>query len=189
MPENPAEDPVEAIRRRAGDAIRGPWIWAGNTETGQVSLATADRGRIFILRPHAEKVARWHTHDGDGPITDSEYAALAPRDRDRYERFVSVDSDLLFAGRGGGGDRERFGGRMVSFREIARYDVLDGATREEAGLSPDAGPRNSRLYREDFLALDSPEAEFIAHARDDVDTLLAEVDRLRAELAALKPAG
>lgn len=33
----------------------------------------------------------------------------------------------------------------------------------------------------------SPNAEFIAHAREDIPALLAEVARLRAELAALKP--
>lgn len=75
-------------------------------------------------------------------------------------------------------------GWMRSYRDVARYEVLGGQTRAEAGLAPDAGRMNSPLYREDIVGLDTPEADFIAHARQDVDDLLAELDAVRAVAAA-----
>lgn len=78
-------------------------------------------------------------------------------------------------------DQER--GVTVSHHDLVRYDVLGAKTRAEAGLDAGAGRSNSPLYREDFTGITTPEAEFIAHSREDVDLLLAEIDRLRDELA------
>ncbi|GIJ51294.1 hypothetical protein Val02_81800 [Virgisporangium aliadipatigenens] len=50
-------------------------------------------------------------------------------------------------------------------------------------VAPDATSReDERVYRADLAGIRNPDAEFIAHARADVDALLAEVDRLRAQL-------
>lgn len=68
---------------------------------------------------------------------------------------------------------------LRSYRDLARYEVLDGRTRAEhaaAGGTIDGERRD--LYRHSIVGIDTPEAEFIAHARSDVDWLLAEVDRL-----------
>lgn len=42
------------------------------------------------------------------------------------------------------------------------------------------------IYRKDVSDVLHPDAQFLAHAREDVPALLAEVDRLRAELAAAR---
>jgi hypothetical protein len=74
-------------------------------------------------------------------------------------------------------------GWMVPWCDVARYEVLNGRTlaEHEAAGGRINGERRD-LYRQDIVGLDNPEAEFIAHARQDVDDLLAEVDRLRAVL-------
>ncbi len=63
-------------------------------------------------------------------------------------------------------------GLMVSWRDVARYEVLDGRTlaeHEAAGGMIAGKPRD--LYRGDIVGLATPEAEFMAHARSDVDAL------------------
>lgn len=40
-------------------------------------------------------------------------------------------------------------------------------------------PADPRVYRHDLVGFRSPDATFIEHSREDIDTLLAEVDRLR----------
>jgi hypothetical protein len=51
-------------------------------------------------------------------------------------------------------------------------------------VAPDATSRDDRrVYRADIIGIRHPDAEFIAHARQDVDDLLALVDELQAALA------
>lgn len=99
---------------------------------------------------------------------------LAPHDahlsRDGFawlSRGVQVYEDLRFQDHG-----EHL---MVSYRDIARYEVLDGRTMKEHLTN---GGRESDLYREDIVGLDNPDATFIAHSRSDVDYLLAIIDRV-----------
>lgn len=50
-------------------------------------------------------------------------------------------------------------------------------------VAPDAtSDDDPRLYRHTIRSIRNPDAEFIAHSRQDVDDLLAEIDRLNAEL-------
>lgn len=52
-------------------------------------------------------------------------------------------------------------------------------------VCPSATSRHDpRVYRGDFLELRHPDAEFIAHARQDIDDLLAYVARLEAGIGA-----
>lgn len=95
-------------------------------------------------------------------------------------------------------------GLLKSYREMARYEVLGRSLADrwsgyrtraewEAERGAVDGPRGREagsrtveqaLYREDFVGLAHPEAEFIAHAREDVDWLLAEHAELREALVA-----
>lgn len=278
---------IEEIRRRADAAIRGPWFWGGNTESNTVHLATADRGRLFLLdtavrhetyvfdhdeceaytveeirerftvdlkliapKPYmdmddeelkalcdARGLAVSASNSEDGVTASDYWNAIEEYDQKHgtdpdnwwcsaegqaaWRNFIDreidtaegrrdfVPPDAIFAtftmgvqafpelrfagnvpqgakdGRGEPWDRHKVGGyKMVSYRDIARYAVLDGRTVEEheaAGGTIDGEPRN--LYREDIVGLDNPEAEFIAHSRDDVDFLLDLLDRTRAALA------
>jgi hypothetical protein len=71
-------------------------------------------------------------------------------------------------------------GRMRPAADIARFEVLGGRTIEQAERELD----RVNLYRDDIVGLATPEMEFIANSRSDVDELLAAVDRLAAALAA-----
>jgi hypothetical protein len=56
--------------------------------------------------------------------------------------------------------------------------------------APGVRPANSWAvrevpYRADIVGVEHPDAEFIAHAREDVPALIAEVERLRRALAIL----
>lgn len=64
------------------------------------------------------------------------------------------------------------GERMVKAEFLGRYEVAPDATSRD----------DDRVYRADLVGFRNPDAEFIAHARADVDELLAEVDRLRQAL-------
>lgn len=63
-------------------------------------------------------------------------------------------------------------GRMEMAARLARYEVAPDAPDH---THPD-------VYRRDLNGIKNPDAEFIAHARQDVPALLAEVDRLKAEV-------
>ncbi|HMJ02187.1 MAG TPA: hypothetical protein VK506_04545, partial [Conexibacter sp.] len=133
------------------------------------------RAREFLAREQDPLHAR-EDHLLDPETT---YAVLT--------RGVQTYPDLRFQGRKANGGPDVL---MHSYREMARYEVLDGRTvaeHEAAGGKIDGERRD--LYREDLVGIDSPDAEFIAHAREDVDELLAEVDRLRDALHILAAAG
>lgn len=76
-----------------------------------------------------------------------------------------------FARYGMNGAQPRFAidGIMHKAEELVEYEV--------AAWSKD-------IYRKDISGITHPDAEFIAHAREDVPALVAEVRRLRAQLAA-----
>lgn len=69
-------------------------------------------------------------------------------------------------------------GRMAPAKELAIYEV-----------APDATSRRDpyfNIYRADIIGFRNPDAEFIAHARQDVDTLIARVHELEQQLADAK---
>lgn len=67
-------------------------------------------------------------------------------------------------------------GRMEMAARLVRYEV-----------APDAPDRtHPDVYRADLNGIKNPDAEFIAAARQDVPALLAEVERLRTQLAAVE---
>lgn len=127
------------------------WLQEGNwfaTVEGQIALQDFLSGEIS-----EDEGSRWLRND---------------KNQGKLARGVAVRTDLRF-------QRD---GLMQSYRDIARFEVLNGKTEAEHVES--GAPGN--LYREDIVGIDNPEAEFIAHSREDVDALLAEVDRLQAEL-------
>lgn len=99
-------------------------------------------------------------------------------------RDLIVDGDLLLTRAVVVHPELRFqrDGLMEPARDLARYEVLHGRTLAEHH----AGGHPGSLYRADICGIDTPEAEFLAHARDDIDTLLAHIDELEAQLAAVQ---
>ena len=159
----PTGDAVEAIRQRAAAASPAPWRWAGNTDTGDLYLMSKAAnwrqvlGTVRIERTPEDRVLR----EIRAHFTDEPSRASAVEDylfdsfgTPRYDtRLAFVVDDWL----------------LEDARKLAVFEV-----------APDAVDREDpRVYRADIVGLRHPDAEFIANARADVDTLLAEVDRLR----------
>lgn len=66
----------------------------------------------------------------------------------------------------------RIDGILTPAAELPIYDVAPEATSRE----------DPSVYRADFSAMRHPDAEFIAHARQDVADLLAYIDELEDQL-------
>lgn len=94
------------------------------------------------------------------------------------ELHTSHDAILQFQRRDAAGKPDHL---LESYKDIARYEVLDGRTRAQH----EAGGHEGSLYREDIVGLANPDAEFIAHSRSDIDALLGEIDRLNDALRIL----
>ncbi len=73
----------------------------------------------------------------------------------------------------------RNSGLLHSYVDSARYEVLDGRTiaEHEAAGGRIKGERRD-LYRDDIVGIANPDADFIAHARADVDELLEQLDTI-----------
>ncbi len=66
------------------------------------------------------------------------------------------------------------------------YSERNGLMVKLAKLPEELGPKFEADHRRDFCGIAHPDAEFIAHARQDIDDLLAEVDRLQSENESLR---
>lgn len=76
-----------------------------------------------------------------------------------FERWGMRDAQPFFLG------DDKF---LHSVKDFVVYQVC-----------PDCESKDDpRVYRQDFFEINHPDAQFIAHARQDVETLLAEIDRL-----------
>lgn len=165
MPAQP--DPVEAIRVRAAAASPGPWFWRGNVDHGDPYLACRVPGlgtsNVMSLTPR-ERTAE-----------DRPFAQYLEELEARREVEDALDDYLTDPyGEPIRDDRLSFNvdGIMRYARDMPVYEVCPDATERT----------DRRVYRADVVGVRHPDAEFIAAARADVDTLLAEVDRLRAKL-------
>lgn len=70
-------------------------------------------------------------------------------------------------------------GRMIEAAALVMFEVGNQAVRGAKQAKQD-----DSVYRRDVRGIDHPDADLIAHAPADIDTLLAEVERLRAALLA-----
>jgi hypothetical protein len=170
---------LDEIRVRAAAATRGPWRWAGNMDHSEPRLIAPGRdvlGHFPRERDMQDREARARIgyaieceqvsdgHGGWRPITEDE-AAENVRESWLLDEYDEVRKD----------DRMGFVNDHLFYdeaRSLAVYEVCPTATDRE----------DPRVYRADIVSLRHPDAEFIAHARADVDALLAEVDRLGALL-------
>ncbi len=181
-------DRLDAIRERAQAATPGPWSWHGNADFPQsISLESrewvvlANHGVPRSVDDEQAKSYLDNLDECEGWLPDEEEAAREARLRDQV-----VDDYVTDA----------WGNAIEDQRLFMRVPVKDHI--EQLRLEPlhehvvfevcrDATERSDkRVYRADFTETRSPDAQFMAHSRSDVDWLLAEVDRLRAVLAESK---
>jgi hypothetical protein len=189
---------IAEIQARAQAATPGPWRWVGNTDNHNIHL---ENGRWVVLgtqridRTAADRDVQlaleylWDCGD-ESPMTDEELTglgidlddekaveaaqeahllAIAIEMHLQEDEWGQVRYDERIAMRTTGDDATA---RLLPLEQQARYDVC-----------PDAESREDpRVYRADYTPR-SPDAAFIAHARQDVDWLLDEVARLESLLA------
>jgi hypothetical protein len=181
---------LSAIRTREAAATPGPWRWAGNMDNDDPRLVgarfrdvlghirrerTAEDRETRSYAEYLRDVEIWDQslNDGKGRYRSYTEDEITERVHDDWlhDSWGEPMKDSRMALVGGPGSFYR------EARELAVYEVCREATSRE----------DPRVYRADIVGLRDPNAEFIAHARQDVADLLAEVDRLRAALAALQP--
>lgn len=174
---------IDDIRARAQAATPGPWRWGGNVDHDDPRLIGkgAMGGDVFGHVPRerqrddaeckrfASYLREQSISDGNGgwrSYTDDEVEQRVTDEwlEDDYGNPMT-DSRLAFYGEPGP--------FYHCARELAVYAVCPEATSRD----------DERVYRADIVGLRNPNAVFIAAARQDVDDLLAEVDRLTGLLA------
>lgn len=125
-----------------------------------------DRPDIDAIRRRADAAAPapWHWR---GNVDIKSVRLWAPRSRGRMTVL-----DFTRWGMQNAAPQFTIAGLLHRADELAIYEVCPEATSR----------RDSRVYRGDIIGLRHPDAEFLAHARQDVEDLLAYVAELESAL-------
>jgi hypothetical protein len=184
---------LEEIRAREKSATPGPWGWRGNIDNGDPYLTS--RGYREVDKPDGTTV-RHHAGDVLGHIpvefTRADAILRGVGDPDSLpEPKVDPEPSDTYG--------KRYGAAVEAAREAEIEDWLTdeyGNPRTEHRLAfctdwiytdarklvtfevaPGATDRNDpRVYRADITGIRHPDAEFIAHSRQDLSRVLAAVD-------------
>ena len=151
---------IDAIKARAEAAQPGPWWWGGNVDHhGDVGLrgASTGHGVMDVMRTSPENVdeesagKEWDTSDASDYIGRDEYIEMRTQNPQHHLCFLRADAMFVEPG------------RDVAIFEVAQNQKL-----------PDDTPRDHpKVYRGDVVGVRNPNADFIAHAREDIPALLA----------------
>lgn len=166
-------DRLAQIEARANAATRGPWHWAGNVDTGEPYLATwiPGAGRCQILEIGHED------RSTTGRAADAVRSSAREFDLGDPEDLVEQWAT------------DHFGepikdARLRFMDDLVMFNARDRVVYE---VAPEAETRDDpRVYRADIVGIRHPDAEFIAHARQDVPALVAALRAVLAELDRVK---
>lgn len=186
---------IDAIRERANAATPGPWVWRGNMDHEDPRLVGRNRvdedgkrrfpGMVEVLWSYLRE------RETDDPGADSyrEYLhdtrwedGLDDDGRMKFRRLTDeeieekVKADWVTDA---WGEPIRESRMCFTAERVAADDARELAVFEVAraqGLPDDTPRSHERVYRADIVDVRHPDAQFIAHARQDVDTLLAHLD-------------
>jgi hypothetical protein len=171
-------DRLTEIEARTQAASEGPWKWIGNQDTHQVYLGTMmqvvlgtlDVERTPNNKQDIDRIASWlyDSPPDDMPKFDDD-------EDDEYEEWVRERATEIWLTPDQWDEEPtdtriavRDGWTLVPLESTAVYEVC-----------PDATDRNDpRVYRADYRRTRSADAEFIAHARADIEWLLNKVKEL-----------
>lgn len=154
---------LDAIRRRVKAATPGPWGWRGNIG-GSVELRALHSGGLRIISTSRSEPCIGYTADEELVLLDNACktctdwltnGGISSGDGPKCEKAENLDTVWTW----------HPNGYIRPINDWAKAEVLQWS---------------NRMYRDDVKDTTHPDAEFIAHAREDVPALLAEVERLRA---------
>jgi hypothetical protein len=178
---------LEEIRQRAEAAKPGPWRWRGNTDNGDPYLTSCGRvtgkdgsshhaGDVLGHIPHEitrEEARRWaSTYFLPEPEVPAEPAATYSRRYDEAAQAqLEAEIDRHVTDKWGEPEKEPrlafcTGWIYTEARELAVFEVAPMATTRS----------DPSVYRADITGIRHPDAEFIAHSREDIGRLLAAAD-------------
>lgn len=181
-------DPIEQIRQREQAATPGPWGWRGNTDhpiSIRLGSSSGWHDVIGLIRDEVtrDEARRGGVSDPDSLTVKAGAVPAEPAETygERWDAAVTAAQEEAIT-------EYLTGPYGEPLTEIRLAFVTDGMYRAAQTFAVyevcrDATDRNDpRVYRADIADLSHPDAQFIAHAREDVRVLLAEVDRLRTAL-------
>ncbi len=151
---------LAAIKARASAATPGPWSWRRYSDEDPCLQGARTRIVMSVIR--RERLA-------DDPETKS------------YEDYVR-DWETPYVDADG-----KDGYRRLTDEEVAEHVKKDwlqdpwGGPQYDNRLAFRDHRTNIMEYARNIAGLEHPDAEFMEHARADVDALIAEVERLTAE--------
>jgi hypothetical protein len=147
---------LAAIAARSEAATSGPWGWRGYAN-GSIELRALHSGGLRVVTTMRAQPCVVELDDGAIALTSDACDTCRAEMKKTTDPFVDwpgcpkeENLDTLWL-RGGPGVRPA---NVWAEREVP--------------------------YREDIVGVRHPDAEFIAHAREDVPALIAEVERLRS---------
>lgn len=179
-------DRLAEIIERTTAATPGPWKWIGNQDTHQVYLGTMmqvvlgtlDRERTPDDKRDIEQIVSWlwDSPPDDMPHFDDDHEAeyeawVRERATEMWmepDEWDTVPTDRRIA--------VRDGWTLIPLEETAVYEVCPDATDRD----------DPRVYRADYRRTRNADAEFIAHARADIEWLIEQARKYEHLLATVE---
>lgn len=184
LADHPAEpvSTLQEIQERAAAATPGPWMWRGNVDHQDPILSwyKPGWGRCEVLRhyPRERQAGDPETKAFDDYLRDVSIRDNATGEYRSYtdeERADQVRTEWLEDESG-----EPRTDTRLAFAHPEYMHALDARELAVFEVCPTATDRNDpRVYRADIVGVRHPDAEFIAHSRQDVDDLLAIIAKVR----------
>lgn len=170
------------IRERTEAATPGPWFWWGNTDNHNTALCGRQPGLGVCEVISTIKVDRSTT----GREADANRSSLRDvTDMTEEEIEEQITEWAIDPWSGEPRSDERL---AITDEKYIRHAVEEVAVYQVAraqGLPEDTPRDHEKVYRADICDVRTPNGRFLAHSRQDVEDLVAEVDRLRAGIEAL----
>jgi len=148
---------LDAIKARCDAATRGPWGWRGHSD-GAIELRTLHSGGLRIVSGMNARPCWVESNDSEMILTSDACGAC----RRNYAKYMAGED-------------------LDDHEKCEHPENLGTIWMWDNGFVSPANKwaRNEQTYRTDVARVEHPDAEFLAHAREDVPALLAEVERLK----------
>ncbi len=151
---------LDAIKARKDAATPGPWKWAGYTD-GSIELRTVGQGGRRIVTTVRTEPCLVELPGEDWSVTADACDSCLAESKKTMDPWLNYRCP-----------------KEANLDTVWLHDN-DGDLIRPANV----WAVRERPYRNDVASVDHPDAEFIAHARQDIDDLVAEVEALRAALS------